>query len=71
MSTIGLWVARFKGERQITLWHLIESEIEDRVVTNCGRQMTRRSQRGMLLVESAPGYDACHPCQPEPMKVAA
>lgn len=36
---IGLWVARFRKNVAITTGHYCESEIEDRKVTRCGRQM--------------------------------
>lgn len=47
---IGLWIARFTDlplSRPLTKWHLVESEIEERKVTKCGRQMGER--KGTLL----------------------
>jgi hypothetical protein len=43
---IGNWVARFKGQRRITQWHLVESVIEDRAVVRCGREMDRVTASG-------------------------
>lgn len=71
MTTIGLWTARFAGERQVTLWHRVESEIADRLVTRCGRELPRRNDRGLLLTETDPGYDACAQCDPSPSEDAA
>lgn len=40
MSNIGLWARRVRlPDRGVTLWHLIESEIADRFVMRCGREM--------------------------------
>jgi hypothetical protein len=36
---IGQWVARFRGARRLTRWHLVESVIAGREVTHCGRQL--------------------------------
>ena len=41
---VGKWVRRIRGDRraQETRWHYVQSQIEDRVVTKCGRQMKQR-----------------------------
>lgn len=64
MTNIGAWAARFLGDRQVTTWHKVESEIDDRVVTRCGRQMHLRTERGHLLTEPDPGMSICKRCQP-------
>lgn len=61
-SSVGWWTARFQGVRQITLWHYVESEIEDRLVTRCGRQMHKQSKRGDLLTANS-ADDACKACR--------
>lgn len=47
---IGNWIARFHGERRLTDWHLVDSTIEDRAVTRCGREMHRVTKGGELQV---------------------
>lgn len=40
--TIGSWARRVDlgpPLRPVTLWHLIESEVSDRLVMRCGREM--------------------------------
>jgi hypothetical protein len=61
-GVIGSWTARFSGERQVTFWHYVESQIEDRLVTYCGRQLHRKTPKGILLVQEAPGFDQCGNC---------
>lgn len=58
MNYIGEWVARDRaGSKQ----HLIESEITDRVVTRCGRQMKLMAGgNGLLLIS---GYLICLQCK--------
>lgn len=51
---IGVWTARFQGEVQRTRWHVIESEIADRLVTHCGRQLPHRNGNGLLLTDPSP-----------------
>jgi hypothetical protein len=49
---IGRWAARFagqKGEKRLTQYHYVESEIMARVVTNCGREMERKTKSGRLV----------------------
>jgi len=41
---IGQWVRRGAGK-----WHYVESEIEDRAVTHCGRQMHDQTRNGFRL----------------------
>jgi hypothetical protein len=65
----GQWVARFvqpgnPGDRPVTKAHLVESEIEDRAVTACGRQMHRERKRGVLF--PAPDAETCSQCGSEP-----
>lgn len=76
-DVIGQWCARFDGDRQLTLWHKVESEIADRMVTKCGREMhlhyatadadasARRKgvkARDYLLVQAAPNGTRCLRC---------
>jgi hypothetical protein len=61
-SSIGWWTARFADTRQLTLWHLVQSEIEDRLITKCGRQMHKRTERGHLLTATLP-ETACLRCR--------
>lgn len=56
MSDIGQWMGR-KGQKN----HHVQSEIETRVVTKCGRQMERRHPSGELTVEG--GTEACYYCR--------
>jgi hypothetical protein len=43
VNDIGRWCRRQYVDRveQQTSWHLVESQIEDSVITKCGRQMQR------------------------------
>lgn len=47
---IGMWAFRLRTTR----WHLIESEIGDRFVMRCGRQMQHTNSFGQLIVDAAP-----------------
>ena len=60
---IGIWAARFDGERQVTKWHLIDSDIAEDVLTRCGRRIAQRSKRGVLLIDANP-TDRCRQCSP-------
>ena len=63
MSLQGSWVARYKGAEPISKAHLIESEIQDRVVTRCGRQMEPAiSEKGTTILW-APDVPQCVRCQ--------
>lgn len=57
-SYIGLWLSRKGGKR-----HLIESEITDRLVTRCGREM-----KLLLHGKQMQPYDMpfCKTCQKRP-----
>lgn len=63
---IGLWVARFGDEghgKRLTLWHLVESEIADRKVTRCGRQLPTKEGTVLAPVQSPPtSTQACFWC---------
>jgi hypothetical protein len=62
---IGLWVARYRGERRLTLFHYVESEIADRKVTNCGRQLGEKPGTTLNPVTTPPSKDvSCYQCQP-------
>lgn len=52
-SLIGQWVARFKDGNHVTRGHRVESEIVDRVITRCGRQMHRENAQGTLGIAGA------------------
>jgi hypothetical protein len=60
-TLIGVWVARHTGERQLTRWHRVESDVAEDVVTKCGRRMVQRSERGILLMGDGP--DRCARCR--------
>lgn len=55
VSYIGQWVRR-RGQRA----HLVESEITDRLVMRCGRQMKLRTRSGDLVLYA--GNLLCHQC---------
>lgn len=61
---IGLWVGRFAGDKRLTLWHLVESEIADRKVVRCGRQL--REREGTVLapvISPLTEGEACYACR--------
>lgn len=66
MSTrIGQWLSR---HRPGAVRHLVESEITDRIVTRCGRQMPALDSRGRALhpfIDHA-FCSICAPSQEEP-----
>lgn len=57
ISYVGWW-----GMRQGGKWHLIESEVVDRLVTRCGRQMKMELASGIMVFEIQPSGDACFLC---------
>lgn len=59
----GQWCARYKDGHRLTKYHFIESEIADREVTRCGRQMKTRAGTVMQIAIDIPvGEDACEIC---------
>jgi hypothetical protein len=54
-SFIGWWMARNQRQKA----HLVQSEITDRLVMRCGRQM-RLETSGGLLVEAE--FERCEQC---------
>ncbi len=58
VSYIGWWAFR----HGIESWHLVESEITDRLVMRCGRQMKLETAAGPLIVEAAPTGRTCFFC---------
>lgn len=77
MTEIGTWIARFvygaHATRRVTLWHMIESEIEDRKVTRCGRELGDRDPDSALfsperlgLTAQPPEAQRCRYCQGVP-----
>lgn len=48
-SRIGQWVMRPDTWANQTLWHKVESEIEQDVITHCGRRMKRLNAAGKEL----------------------
>ena len=68
---IGLWIARFADQghgKRLTLWHLVESEIADRKVTRCGRQMATTEGTVLApLVAPPSSTQACFWCQRQKM----
>lgn len=59
-SYIGWWATRIrrKGGR----WHLVESEITNRLVMKCGRQMKLETGDGVLIFQLQPSSDHCSVC---------
>lgn len=63
---IGLWICRLQGTRAITKWHYVESEIQDRKVTRCGRQMDEIEGTALAPLITPPTIDAaCKSCNPQ------
>lgn len=58
------WVARLSQSRDhlVTTSHWVESEIEDRVVTECGRQMKKNIDGAVLTFTDAMFSDKCKRC---------
>lgn len=56
MSRIGDWLAR-KGQKA----HLVESEIANRVVTRCGRELEQMSRDGTPLLAHV-DVERCKQC---------
>ena len=54
---IGWWAKR-KGP-----WHLVESEVTNRIVTRCGRQLRLETTKGPLVFEVTPSGEGCEQCQ--------
>ena len=52
---VGYWA------RRIGPWHLVESEIADRIVTRCGREMQTKTSRGELTFTNDPS-PRCKQC---------
>lgn len=61
-SFIGEWVARLLDGRWIGLGHLVQSEITDRLVMKCGRQMKLVNGRGELNA-GVGGVQRCFDCE--------
>jgi hypothetical protein len=62
---IGLWIARFADSghgNRVTKWHLVQSEIMDRKVTKCGRQMGDIEDTVLAPLISQP-TPACYWCK--------
>lgn len=56
-SYVGWWTRR-PGR----VWHLVESEITDRTVTRCGRQMRFETSAGALAFSQYPPGERCEQC---------
>lgn len=68
-SFIGLWTARFRpgtpsfpSGRTSGLAHLVQSEVTDRLVMKCGRQMRLENGRGTLS-SALPIVARCFDCE--------
>lgn len=59
---IGSWVARSKGDVRLTKAHLVESEIADRKVTRCGRQLGERQDTELVEVHDPAVSERCQRC---------
>lgn len=56
-SYIGWW-----AQRPGKLWHLVESEVTDRLVMRCGRQMRMVNKGGTLGFVTDPMGERCEQC---------
>lgn len=64
---IGLWIARYRDNRRLTLFHLVESEIATRKVTRCGRQLDEIEGTALAPVQNPPSSEyACYHCKTRP-----
>jgi hypothetical protein len=54
---IGWWGIRPGG-----LWHLVQSEVTDRLVMRCGRQMRMQNKGGALSFAVSPEGERCEQC---------
>ena len=65
---IGLWVARFVDRLDgalLTKFHYVESEIADRKVTHCGRQLGDIPGTVLApLLKPSTTQDTCSDCAP-------
>lgn len=66
---LGLWIARFTeagpDSRRRTKWHFVESEIVDRKVTHCGRQLGHIEGTVLAPLTAPPSKEVtCSRCQP-------
>ena len=57
VSYIGWWAVRASGK-----WHLVESEVTDRLVMRCGRQLRMQNASGPLVFEMDPSGERCEQC---------
>lgn len=65
----GQFVARFfyplvGAARRVTRWHYVDSEVADRAVTYCGREMKTKLRSGRLDFAAglAEGESLCESC---------
>ena len=63
MTMLGLWVARYAGDKRLTLFHRVESEIVDRKVVRCGRELGHIDGTILTPVQSAPADLSCYHCK--------
>jgi len=56
-SLIGWWGVRSGGR-----WHFVESEVADRLIMRCGRQMRLETKGGILSFEVSPAGERCEQC---------
>lgn len=63
MTIIGQHLIRVRNGQSVGLAHMAESEIAERVVTHCGRQMAWRSRAGRLMT-AGPADPGCSDCPP-------
>lgn len=61
-TLIGQFVQRYHAGKPTTRAHYVESEIAERVVTRCGRQMGKEMSSGVLFVVLDP-EDRCRQCK--------
>jgi hypothetical protein len=66
-EVIGTWAIRIEdwdgGSSIVGKAHFVESEIEDRVVTRCGRQLKRETERGNLVSDDWIDRVKCRTCK--------
>jgi hypothetical protein len=63
---IGQWVSRWSADGDAvrrTRWHLVESEIDDRKVVRCGRQMGFIASTELAWTDAPQHSERCYYCR--------
>ena len=59
---VGQWVVRRTKQGSTTLQHLVQSVREDRVITNCGRELYLDGSNGQLAAVTPATVLQCMRC---------